>query len=99
MSPARGSPSGNYQCDQPIFTKMKLIFATNNRHKIEEVRTALPDFSIITLSEAGIDIDIPEPHETREENAAENVRSIFQMTNTNCFSEDTGLEVDAIHNE
>jgi XTP/dITP diphosphohydrolase len=79
---------------------MKLIFATNNRHKIEEINAALSGkFSIITLQEAGIDIDIPEPHDTIQENAAEKARTIYQMTGIDCFSEDTGLEVPALNNE
>src|SRR2546423_12084930 len=77
-----------------------LIFATNNKHKVEEVRTALPkDFTIITLKEAGIDMDIPEPHDTLQDNAAEKAGTIYKITNANCFSEDTGLEVYSINNE
>lgn len=79
---------------------MKIIFATNNQHKVDEIRSALPEnFSIIALREAGIDIDIPEPHDTLQENAAEKARTIFNLTKTNCFSEDTGLEVFSINNE
>lgn len=79
---------------------MKLIFATNNQHKIDEIQSALPNnFSIITLKEAGIDIDIPEPYETLQGNAAEKARTIYDLTKTNCFSEDTGLEVYSINNE
>lgn len=79
---------------------MKIVFATNNQHKVDEIRSALPDtFSIITLKEAGIEIDIPEPHDTLEENAAEKARTIFNLTKTNCFSEDTGLEVYSLDNE
>jgi len=79
---------------------MKLIFATNNRHKAEEINAALPPgFTIITLSEAGIDIDIPEPHNTLEENAAEKARTIRDLTGSDCFSEDTGLEIHALNNE
>jgi XTP/dITP diphosphohydrolase len=79
---------------------MKLIFATNNRHKISEIRAALPSwFSIVTLEEAGIFTDIPEPHDTLEENAAEKARTIFSLTGTDCFGEDTGLEVHALDNE
>ena len=49
-----------------------LIFATNNKNKVEEIRKVIGNkFDIITLEEAGIDIDIPEPHDTIEENAAE----------------------------
>lgn len=79
---------------------MKIIFATNNKHKVEEVKALLPgSISIITLKEAGIEVDIPEPHETLEENAAEKARTIRSMTGENCFSEDTGLEVDALNGE
>ena len=75
-----------------------LIFATNNQHKIEEIRAVLPThFSIITLKEAGINIDIPEPHNSLEENAREKAKTIFRLTNTNCFSEDSGLEIDALN--
>jgi XTP/dITP diphosphohydrolase len=83
-----------------LIKPMKLIFATNNQHKVEEIRAALPaDFDILTLKEAGIDIDIPEPHDTLEANAKEKATTIFHMTNTSCFSEDTGLEVDALNGE
>ena len=79
---------------------MKIIFATNNQHKVDEIRSALPcSFSIISLKEAGIDIEIPEPHETLHENAAEKARTIFNLAKTNCFSEDTGLEVYSLNNE
>ena len=78
---------------------MKIVFATNNQHKVNEIRSALPEnISIITLREAGIDVDIPEPHETLEENAAEKARTIFRLTGLDCFSEDTGLEVTALDN-
>lgn len=79
---------------------MKLIFATNNQHKVEEIRAVLPkQLSIITLKEAGIDKDIPEPHPTLEENAQEKATVIYKMTSTNCFSEDSGLEIRALNGE
>lgn len=79
---------------------MKLIFATNNQHKIDEIRSMLIDtFELITLKEAGIDIEIPEPYDTLEENASSKSATIFQMTGMNCFSEDTGLEVTALNGE
>ena len=79
---------------------MKLIFATNNQYKVEEIRSVLVNkFNIITLQEAGIDIDIPEPYDTLEKNASGKSRTIFQMTGINCFSEDTGLEVTALNGE
>lgn len=79
---------------------MKLIFATNNRHKVEEVQAAIGDrLEVISLKQAGIDIDIPEPHDTLEANASEKSRTIFRLTGESCFSEDTGLEVDALNGE
>jgi XTP/dITP diphosphohydrolase len=77
-----------------------LIFATNNQHKVDEIR-AVPEigFEIITLKEAGILIDIPEPHDTLEANASEKSKTIYDLTQKNCFSEDTGLEVEAINGE
>ena len=78
----------------------KIIFATNNQNKVEEVRSVLGDhFEILSLQEAGILIDIPEPHDTLEANATEKSKTIFMLTNKNCFSEDTGLEVEALNGE
>lgn len=75
-----------------------LIFASNNRHKADEIKAILGDaFSILTLSECGIHTDIPEPHQTLEENAREKSTTIYRLTGTDCFSEDSGLEVDALH--
>jgi XTP/dITP diphosphohydrolase len=74
-----------------------LIFATNNRNKVAEIQSLVgPNFTIIPLKEAGIDIDIPEPHDQLEANALEKAMTIFNMTNQNCFSEDTGLEILAL---
>ena len=86
---------------------MRLIFATNNQHKVEEIRSAIADetsIQIISLKEAGIDIDIPEPYNTLEKNASNKSRTIYELTKTNpiaagCFSEDTGLEAEALQGE
>lgn len=76
----------------------QLIFATNNRNKVAEIQSLMgTDFNIIPLKEAGIDKDIPEPHDSLEANAAEKARTIFSMTQQDCFSEDTGLEIKALH--
>lgn len=83
-----------------ILENNTLIFATNNQHKVEEIRAVIGDkFEIITLREAGIDIDIPEPHETIEANASEKSKTIYRITEENCFGEDTGLEVEALNGE
>ncbi|WP_018630930.1 RdgB/HAM1 family non-canonical purine NTP pyrophosphatase [Niabella aurantiaca] len=77
---------------------IELIFATNNEHKVLEIRQALPEgFSIISLREAGILKDIPEPHPTLEANATEKSTVIYQLTGKNCFSEDSGLETEALN--
>ncbi len=77
-----------------------LIFATNNKHKIDEIRTVIGStFNIITLTEAGINIDIPEPHDTIEENADEKSTFIYNLTKKDCFGEDTGLEVEVLNGE
>lgn len=79
---------------------MTLIFATNNNNKVQEIRNALDNnFEIISLKEAGINQDIPEPHDTLEANATEKSRTIFNLRQMDCFSEDTGLEVEALHGE
>ena len=74
-----------------------LIFATNNRNKVVEIQSLVgPNFEIIPLKEAGIEIDIPEPHDQLEANALEKAMTIFKLTNQDCFSEDTGLEIAAL---
>jgi XTP/dITP diphosphohydrolase len=74
-----------------------LIFATNNENKAKEVQAILPaGMQVVTLKQAGIDQEIPEPFDTLEENALEKARVIHRLAGKNCFSEDTGLEVDAL---
>jgi XTP/dITP diphosphohydrolase len=76
---------------------MKIIFATNNKNKVEEIKhLSHQKFQIFTLEEVGIDIDIPEPHDTLEANATEKSSTIYKLTNEAVFSEDTGLEVHAL---
>jgi XTP/dITP diphosphohydrolase len=78
----------------------EIIFATQNPHKVEEIRVPLnDDLSIMTLGEAGIFIDIPEPFQTLEQNAMEKARVVHQLTGKDCFGEDTGLEVTALKGE
>ena len=76
---------------------MQLIFATNNAHKVSEIQKAIPaGYEVLSLKAAGITVDIPEPHDTLEANASEKSGTILAMTGQNCFSEDTGLEVEAL---
>lgn len=77
-----------------------LVLATNNDNKVKEIRAVLGNlFQILPLKEAGILVDIPEPHNTLEDNAREKSSTIHNLTGKDCFSEDTGLEVDALHGE
>lgn len=79
------------------YTDMKLIFATNNAHKIKEVKALLPaNIEIITLKDAGITEDIPEPYETFHENAMTKALYISEKTGMNCMSEDSGICVAAL---
>lgn len=76
---------------------MKLIFATNNQHKVREAQLLLPPtIQIITLKEAGITEEIPEPYDTFEDNALAKAKYIFDKTGINCFAEDSGICVDAL---
>ncbi|MDP4148788.1 MAG: RdgB/HAM1 family non-canonical purine NTP pyrophosphatase [Bacteroidota bacterium] len=78
----------------------RLLFATNNQHKVDEIQNAIGrSIEVISLRQAGIDIDIPEPHDTLEANASEKSATIYRLTGMNCFSEDTGLEVAALQGE
>ena len=78
-------------------TMRKLIFATNNAHKLGEVQALLGDaFELVTLRECGITEDIPETAETLEGNALQKARYVYSKTGLDCFADDTGLEVDAL---
>ena len=76
----------------------KLIFATNNAHKLSEVQAVLGDaFTLVTLRECGITEDIPETADTLEGNALQKARYIYEKLGADCFADDTGLEVDALN--
>ncbi len=75
----------------------KLIFATNNKHKVEEVRAALDGMvQIVTLAEAGLSGEIPETADTLQGNALQKAQWVWERTGMDCFADDTGLEVDAL---
>ena len=78
---------------------MKLIFATNNAHKLSEIKQAITNFEIAGLKESGIIEDIPETGDTLQENARQKARFIFDKFGNNCFADDTGLEVEALNGE
>jgi XTP/dITP diphosphohydrolase len=75
---------------------MELIFATNNAHKLEEIKAALPQMEIQGLKEAGVFEDIPETGNTLQENARIKARYLFDLKGVDCFADDTGLEVEAL---
>lgn len=76
----------------------KIVFATNNRHKLEEVQAILgDDFRLVTLADCGITEDIPEEQPTIEGNALQKARYVHERTGLDCFADDTGLEVHALN--
>lgn len=77
---------------------MKIVFATNNAHKLAEVKAVLGDgWELVTLKEVGITEEIPETGETLDENASIKARYVFERTGLDCFADDTGLEVEALN--
>ena len=77
---------------------MKIVFATNNQHKLEEIRSILGDkFEVVSLQEIGCDEDIPETGKTLEENALQKAQYVYDHYHVSCFADDTGLEVDALN--
>jgi XTP/dITP diphosphohydrolase len=80
------------------FWKMKLIFATNNQHKLKEISHLLgTSFKLVSLSDIQFNEDIPENFPTLEENALFKARFINKLTGMNVFADDTGLEIDALN--
>lgn len=78
----------------------KLVIATNNQHKVEEIRKAIGGhFYLMSLTEIGCTEDIAELGSTLEANALIKARYVYQKYHINCFADDTGLEVEALNNE
>lgn len=79
---------------------MKIVFATNNQHKLQEIRDILgSEFEIVSLKDIGCDVDIPETGNTLEENAMQKAQYVYDHYNLSCFADDTGLEVEALNGE
>ena len=79
---------------------MQLVFATNNQHKVQEISALLGEkLQLLGLQDLHISEEIPEDHETLEENASQKAWFIHNMTGQNCFADDTGLEVDCLGGE
>lgn len=76
----------------------KLVFATNNAHKLEEIRAILGSkIEILSLADIGCEADIPETADTLEGNALIKARYVYDNYKFDCFADDTGLEVDALN--
>lgn len=79
---------------------MELVFATNNKHKLEELQAILGDqFKLLSLQDIGCYEEIPEEQETLEGNASQKAFFVFEKYGYNCFADDTGLEIDALNGE
>lgn len=79
---------------------MKIVFATNNKHKLEEISRLLEGIhEIVSLEQIGCHDDIPEDHETLQENALQKARYVKEHFGYDCFADDTGLEIEALNLE
>ena len=77
---------------------MELVFATNNTHKIEEVRHLLKNnFHVLSLKDINCNDDLPETGNTLEENALQKAKYVHEKYKVNCFADDTGLEIEALN--
>ena len=77
---------------------MKIVFATNNSHKLSEIRQILGNqYEVLSLSDIGCHADIPETADTFEGNALQKAQYVFDHYHLSCFADDTGLEVDALN--
>lgn len=79
-------------------SKIKLVFATNNKNKLKEVQAMLTNFEIVSLSDINCFDDIPETADTLEGNAKLKADYITKKFGLNCFADDTGLEVESLNN-
>ena len=77
---------------------MKIVFATNNQHKLSEIRQILGDrVEVLSLKDINCDVDIPETGTTLEANALQKAQYIYDHYHMDVFADDSGLEVDALH--
>ena len=79
---------------------MRIVFATNNAHKLSEIRQILGDsVEVLSLADIGCHVDIPETADTLEGNALQKAQHVVDHYHISCFADDTGLEVDALNGE
>ncbi len=79
---------------------MKICFATNNQHKIDEVQAMLPpEVELVSLKEIGCEEELPEEQDTLQGNARQKAMYVWDNYHVSCFADDTGLEIPALNNE
>ena len=77
---------------------MKIVFATNNQHKLSEIRQILGGrVEVLSLNDIGCNVDIPETGSTLEENALQKAQYVYDHYHIDCFADDSGLEVEALN--
>jgi len=88
---------GKKDVSNSIGMSIKIVFASSNRHKIEEIKALLPEgFELLSSAEAGFTEEVEETGKTFEENAALKADALFDACGLVCFSDDSGLEVEAL---
>ena len=76
----------------------KIVFATGNPNKLKEIKSAIKSFEIVGLKDLGITEEIPETGDTLKKNALQKAKYVYDKTGLDCFSDDTGLEIEVINN-
>lgn len=77
---------------------MKIVFASGNKNKLQEIQVALPlGVEVVSMRDVGVTEEIPETTGTLEGNAEQKARFVFEKTGLACFSDDTGLEIEALN--
>jgi XTP/dITP diphosphohydrolase len=78
--------------------KITLVFATNNQHKLKEIKSMVPDsISILSLKDIGCQEELPETSATLKGNALQKAKYVFDKYGMNCFADDTGLEIESLN--
>ena len=76
----------------------KIVFATGNPNKLKEIKSIIKSFEIVGLKDLGITEEIPETGDTLKKNALQKAKYVYDKTGLDCFSDDTGLEIEALNN-
>ena len=75
----------------------KIVFATGNPNKLKEIKSAINSFEIVGLKDLGITEEIPETGDTLKKNALQKAKYVYEKTGLDCFSDDTGLEIETLN--